>query len=82
MPSSAQVALVEPLGASDIVWLDMQGQRLAASVPAADPWVPGTIVGIEMDLARACVFDPKSGQRIAADATAFRPCMSTAASAA
>jgi len=71
---SAQVALVEPLGAADIVWLDMQGQRLAASMPADGAWLPGTIVGVEMDLARASLFDPKSGQRIDADAAAFRHC--------
>jgi multiple sugar transport system ATP-binding protein len=70
---SAQVALVEPLGATDIVWLDLQGQRLAASMPGDGAWLPGTIVGVEMDLARACVFDPGSGLRIEADPAAFRP---------
>jgi len=75
---SAQVALVEPLGATDIVWLDMHGQRLAASMPANGAWLPGTIVGVEMDLRRASVFDPKSGERIEADAAAFRHCGATA----
>jgi multiple sugar transport system ATP-binding protein len=74
---SAQVTLVEPLGATDVVWLDMQGQRVAASLPAEGAWLPGTIVGVEMDLARASVFDPKSGARIEADAAAFRHCAAT-----
>ena len=75
---SAQVALVEPLGATEIVWLDMQGQRLAATMPADGAWLTGAIVGVEMDLARACVFDPRSGERIEADAGAFRHCAATA----
>jgi multiple sugar transport system ATP-binding protein len=75
--ASAQVALIEPLGASDIVWLDMRGQRIAASVPADGGWVEGTIVGVEFDLARACVFDPRTEARIDADPTAFRQGAST-----
>jgi multiple sugar transport system ATP-binding protein len=70
--ASAQVALIEPLGASDIVWLDMQGQRIAASVPADGGWVEGTIVGVEFDLARASIFDPRTELRIEADPAAFR----------
>jgi multiple sugar transport system ATP-binding protein len=70
--ASAQVALVEPLGATDIVWLDMRGQRIAASVPADGGWVEGTIVGVELDLARACIFDPRTEQRVDADPGAFR----------
>jgi len=72
--ASAQVVLVEPLGASDVVWIDMQGQRLSASVAADGGWMPGTIVGVELDLARACVFDPQDGARLDADPAGFRHC--------
>jgi multiple sugar transport system ATP-binding protein len=69
---AAQVTLVEAMGAHEVVWLDMQGHRLAAIVPAAGVHRIGDAVGVEMDLARASVFEPVSQRRIELHAAAFR----------
>jgi multiple sugar transport system ATP-binding protein len=61
---AAQVTLVEPMGSHAVVWLDLHGQRLAASVPASEEPALGSSVGFDLDLARACVFDPESEQRL------------------
>ena len=61
---NATVTLVEPMGSHLIVWLDAQGHRIAASMPAADEPSVGNVVGLDLDLARACVFDPRSEERL------------------
>jgi multiple sugar transport system ATP-binding protein len=68
----AEVTLVEAMGAHEVVWLDMQGQRLAAIAPATGEHQIGDRVGVQMDLDRASVFDPVSQERIDLHAGAFR----------
>ena len=69
----AEVTLVEAMGAHEVVWLDMQGQRLAAIAPAEDVHRIGDKLGVRMDLDRASVFDPVSQERIDLHASAFQP---------
>jgi len=69
----AEVALVEAMGAHEVVWLDMQGHRLSAIAPAAGVHQIGDRVSIRMDLERAMVFDPVSQERIDLPAGAFTP---------
>jgi len=68
----AEVTLVEAMGAHEVVWLDLQGQKLAAIVPAADAHRIGDRVGVRMAVDRASVFDPVSQERIEVAAGAFR----------
>jgi multiple sugar transport system ATP-binding protein len=68
---AAEVTLVEAMGAHEVVWLDMQGHRLAAIVPATGQHQIGDRVGVQMDLDRASVFDPVSQERIALHASSF-----------
>jgi multiple sugar transport system ATP-binding protein len=68
----AEIALVEAMGAHEVVWLDMAGHKLAAIAPADDIHRIGDSVGVQMDLDRAIVFDPVSQERIELDARAFR----------
>jgi multiple sugar transport system ATP-binding protein len=68
---AAQVTLVEALGAHELVWLDMQGHRLSALVPAQGRHAPGQAVGVRMDLERASVFDPRTRRRLDLHAAAF-----------
>jgi multiple sugar transport system ATP-binding protein len=68
----AEVTLVEAMGAHEVVWLDLQGQRLAAIAPATGEHQIGDRVGVQMDLDRASVFDPVSHERIDLHAGAFR----------
>jgi multiple sugar transport system ATP-binding protein len=70
----AEVTLVEAMGAHEVVWLEMQGHRLAAIAPAAGVHQIGDRVGVQMDLDRAIVFDPVSQERIELQARAFQPC--------
>jgi multiple sugar transport system ATP-binding protein len=60
----AEVTLVEPMGSHQVVWLDMQGQKIAAIVNSAEPPAVGQRVGVAIDLARACLFDPRSELRL------------------
>ncbi len=60
----AEVTLVEPMGSHQVVWLDMQGQKVAALVNSAVPPEVGDRVGVVMDLERACLFDPRSEERL------------------
>ena len=67
-----EITLVEAMGAHEVVWLDLQGQRLAAIAPATGEHQIGGRVGVQMDLDRASVFDPVSQERIDLHAGAFR----------
>ena len=69
----AEVVLVEAMGAHEVVWLDMQGHRLAAIAPATGVHQLGDRVGVQMDLGRAILFDPVSQERIELPAGAFVP---------
>jgi multiple sugar transport system ATP-binding protein len=68
---SAEVTLVETMGAHEVVWLDMQGHKLAAIAPATGRHGIGSMVGVQMDLERASVFDPKTEERVELHASAF-----------
>ena len=69
----AEVTLVEAMGAHEVVWLDMQGHKLAAIAPATGLQQIGDRVGVQMDLGRAILFDPVSQERIDRGADAFQP---------
>jgi multiple sugar transport system ATP-binding protein len=69
----AEVTLVEAMGAHEVVWLDMQGHKLAAIAPATGLQQIGDRVGVQMDLGRAILFDPVSQERIDRGAEAFQP---------
>ena len=68
-----EVTLVEAMGAHEVVWLDMQGHKLAAIAPATGLRQIGDRVGVQMDLGRAILFDPVSQERIDHGAQAFQP---------
>ena len=67
----ARVTLVEPMGAHEVVWLDMQGHRLSAIAPATGEYQPGATVSVQMDLDRASVFDPRTQTRLDLHASGF-----------
>ena len=67
----AEVTLVETMGAHEVVWLDMQGHKLAAIAPATGRFDVGSAVGVQMDLERASMFDPSTEERIELHASAF-----------
>ena len=69
----AEVTLVEAMGAHEVVWLDLQGQKLAAIAPSTGAHQMGDRVGVRMALDRAVLFDPVSQERIEAAAGAFQP---------
>ena len=69
--TSAEVTLVEAMGAHEVVWLDMQGHDLSAIVPSTGQHRIGDVVGVQMDLDRACVFDPTTQERLELHASAF-----------
>jgi multiple sugar transport system ATP-binding protein len=63
-PHSGRLTLLEPLGASKIVWLDVGGTTLSAV--AGDLWHAelGSQVAFGFDLPRASMFDARTEQRI------------------
>ena len=71
--AEAEVTLVEAMGAHEVVWLDMQGHKLAAIAPASGLHQIADRVGVQMDLGRAILFDPVSQERIDRGAQAFQP---------
>ena len=68
---AAEVTLVEAMGAHEVVWMDMQGHRLSAIAPATGHHQIGDVVGVQMNLDRASVFDPVSQERLELHASAF-----------
>ena len=61
------VALVEPMGSHQVVWIRCGAATLAALVHdprAADGLVPGRRIGFDVDAARVSLFDPGSGVRL------------------
>ena len=69
----AEVTLVEAMGAHEVVWLELQGHRLAAIAPSTGQHQIGDRVGVRMALDRAVLFDPVSQERIEVAAGAFQP---------
>ena len=59
-----QVTLVEPMGSHLVVWVSLQGQDVAVTMPMGDEPVPGQRVGLRIDASRASLFDAASQQRI------------------
>ena len=61
---SAQVALIEPMGASQIVWLNLQGQQVSVQLEAqATPELERS-VGLQMAVAELSLFDAESQERL------------------
>lgn len=59
-----RVALVEPMGNHQVVWLDCAGQQLACIAQDQRLFTPGQTVGFEIDAARVSLFDPDSGNAL------------------
>ena len=68
----AEVTLVEAMGAHEVVWLELRGQRLAAIAPSTGVHRIGDRVGVQMALDRAVLFDAVSQERIEVAAGAFQ----------
>jgi multiple sugar transport system ATP-binding protein len=62
--SRAKVALVEPMGAHQVVWLDAAGISLAVNLDAGTPPLEGSEVGVAVDGAGLSLFDPASQLRL------------------
>ncbi len=60
----ATVSLVEPMGASQVVWLDAQGVALAVDADAQFVATADGRVGFSIDAAHISLFDPESQQRL------------------
>jgi multiple sugar transport system ATP-binding protein len=60
----AEVALVEPLGAETLVFLDVAGRRLATRVPGFSSARLGEAAAVALDVARAHWFDTATGRRV------------------
>jgi multiple sugar transport system ATP-binding protein len=58
------VNVVEPMGADTIVWLSWNGRSLAARVFGDFPGRVGDMVGFNLDLGRASLFDAQTGERL------------------
>ncbi|MFK3737516.1 ABC transporter ATP-binding protein [Massilia sp. TN1-12] len=59
-----EVALVEPMGSHQVVWVKVGGASLPALVHAPRCWAPGEAVGVLIDPARVSLFDPGTGVRL------------------
>ena len=60
----ARVALVEPMGANQVVWLDAAGVSLSVNLEAKALPVEGSEVGIAVDAADLSLFDAASQLRL------------------
>ena len=60
----ATVALVEPMGANQVVWLDAQGVSLAVEADAQFAPAPDRRTGFAIDAAHVSLFDLASQQRL------------------
>ena len=60
----ATVSLVEPMGANQVVWLDVNGQSLAVDTESHTPHRRGDALGVRVDARRVSLFDVESGQRL------------------
>jgi multiple sugar transport system ATP-binding protein len=63
-PLRGTVALVEPMGNHQVVWLRCGADTLGALVHDARVFVPGDEVGFAIDAARVSLFDPADGERL------------------
>ena len=60
----AKVALVEPMGASQIAWLASGSNQLSVQLDAQDPLTLDTPVGLQIATASLSLFDAESEQRL------------------
>ncbi len=60
-PNTLRIALVEPLGASDLITLEYGATRLTASTMARQRWMEGQDVNVTFDTNRTHWFDARSG---------------------
>ncbi|HEX9174004.1 MAG TPA: ABC transporter ATP-binding protein [Telluria sp.] len=61
---AGSVALVEPMGNHQVVWIDCGGHLLSSIAPDLQPFAPGQAVRFTIDAARVSLFDPSGGQRL------------------
>jgi multiple sugar transport system ATP-binding protein len=60
----ARVVLVEPMGANQVVWLDVAGTSLAANLEATASPVEGSDIGVVVDASSVSLFDANSQERL------------------
>jgi multiple sugar transport system ATP-binding protein len=60
----ARVALIEPMGASQIVWLELQGQQLSVQLEAQGTPQLDSNVGLQMAVGELSLFDAESQERL------------------
>ncbi len=60
----ARVVLVEPMGANQVVWLDVAGASLAANLEATASPVEGSDIGVVVDASSVSLFDADSQARL------------------
>jgi multiple sugar transport system ATP-binding protein len=58
------VALVEPMGNHQVVWIDCAGHQLSCIVQERRQFVPGEALAFDIDGARVSLFDPDSGKAL------------------
>jgi len=58
------VDVIEPMGADTQVWSSLNGEEFRFRVDGQTELKPGDRVSVGLDLARACVFDVDTGQRL------------------
>ena len=63
-PLAGTVALVEPMGNHQVVWIECGGHMLSSIAPDLDHFAPGQAVRFAVDVARVSLFDPHSGKRL------------------
>jgi multiple sugar transport system ATP-binding protein len=61
---TARVALVEPMGAHLVTWLDARGQSIAVQSAADLDVRPDQVVGFEIDVSKVSVFDAATQRRL------------------
>jgi multiple sugar transport system ATP-binding protein len=62
--ATAEVTLVEPMGAHQVVWLRSEGQSLSVSVAVGEEPALGERVGWRPDASRVSLFDPGTEARL------------------
>ena len=62
---SARVDMTEITGAETMAMLDLGGTEIVARLGAGDRPAAGAVVAFDVDMAKACLFDPETQQRIA-----------------
>ena len=63
-PLDGTVALVEPMGNHQVVWIECGGHMLSSIAPDQQQFAPRQAVRFAVDAARVSLFDPLSGKRL------------------